>query len=172
MEENRTLVVGFAFATPASAFVNKVLRFRIEDLCARQDEGEQIFVFTQPDLGTLLPYMLRTRTQMIREEEGKPSPTLRIAREAIAFALKYHITRIRIVAAGPHMWRCLRDMKMAMKEAETLLPLVAEKFDTMSWSSWFHESSTQPRTKSPLAWLPRDILLRLMSWEMYKRKAS
>lgn len=162
--------MGFAFATPASAFVNQVLRHRVVDIY--NEQAGEVNIFTHCDLGDLLPPIVRMRMQMTREEEGKPSTTLRMAREAVAFARKYRMTEIRVVAAKPHMWRCLRDIAKAMEEAKINLPIIREDFERMSWFAWFHKSSTQPRTRSPWAWLQRDVLLWLMPWKMYKRIAS
>lgn len=165
----KVLIVAFAFATPPEAFVNGVLR---REVCHLQQNvfADKAWVFTQPDLATGLEDIFKLKT--IDEEEGKPSPTLRIARQAAKWAKELGSSEIHLVGAAPHMWRIVRDMKAVLREAKMKLPVVVERIPEVGWFGWFHKSSTQKRTQSAFAWYQRDLILWLIPYFIYKRIAG
>jgi hypothetical protein len=104
-------IVAFAFGVPDSIWSNRAIA-QIASIKAR-DLGAPIF--TQLDVP--IPYWVAA--DRANEEAGNPPPTLRIAREAVLWAKLRSIEELWVVAAGPHLWRVVRDLKYAIHEAET-----------------------------------------------------
>jgi hypothetical protein len=105
----------------------------------------------------------------------KPTTTLRMARGAVAWAKERGINRLLIVGAKPHLWRCIRDQQMAIKEAGAAITVVSPFTDEIhdtKYSSWFFEGSEQPWCRSVWHWLRRETFLYFMPFFIYKMVAS
>jgi len=153
----KTGIVVFAFGTPAEIPPNKALAISASNEARRYG----LEIFTQVDIkpweGILCTY--------ITEKEGEPPPTWRIAKWAVEQAIKKGLNKLWVFAAAPHRWRCVRDLKMAIKEAG-----MEERISIKVWEPdkkrspnkyWFSDKSTQPRTQSWLKWwIPREFLLK------------
>lgn len=164
-------VVAFAFAVPADVPTNNRLK-TLAERCAKHGASSNIElcpIFTQPDIAIGFDFDV----QFIEEEPNTPSPTLRIAREAVAWAQRRGLRYFWIVAAKPHLWRCVRDLKMAIAEAKAdITLLVPEEIKESKYMSWFEPQSTQYRTQSFGHWWPRELLLYIVPYDIYKHIAN
>lgn len=161
-------IVAYAFGVPATIRANLTIA-RIAANKAHELGGAWIYTqsdvqFKEGDCVTAF-YM--------EEEPGNPPPTLRIARGAVRLAMRDRISKLYIVAAKPHMWRALRDTRMAVKEAGADIEVIpCEEVDQYPDHVWFCPDSTQDRTQTREAWEGRERILRIMPYFIYKRVAS
>lgn len=102
-----------------------------------------------------------------------PPPTLREAREAVVWARERGLTKLWVVAAKPHLPRCLRDLARATEESgvgfELLVPGVILKSQK---AEWFCLGAVETRTKTKGGWLVREWLLMALPFWMYRCVAS
>lgn len=161
-------IVAFAFGTPATIWSNICIR-NIALAYVRRDRA---LVFTQADIQFQTD--LRVSVTYCKEVPGQPPPTLRIAREAIRWALLNRIDSITVVAAKPHLWRCMRDMSMAAKEmgCQWIKIVASTTIDQYQKEQWFCPDSTQPRTQTEKEWRKRERILELMPFFIYRHVAS
>ncbi len=157
-------VVAFAFGTPYTTQANREIR----NIAARCSAP----IFTQQDIQ--FPDIWNMDVTYCVEKSGEPPPTLRIAREAVQWAVRLGIDEVTVVAARPHLWRAMRDMKMALKESGATYILVTKSSEVGQHpdDSWYSADSTQERARSARAFLPREYTLRLMPSWLYKMVAS
>jgi hypothetical protein len=159
-------VVAFAFGAPADLPSNKAIR----ELAEGQARELNCPVFTQLDV-QVSPDIETARAS---ETPGEPPPTLRIAREAVDWAIRGKIERLWVAAATPHRLRCLRDLNEAARERNVricVIPIESPRHLDRN-GVWFNPRSTQIRTRSESAWWSRErLLLRLPFW-IYKRVAK
>lgn len=160
-------IVTFAFGVPNTIRSNQWL-VQITRAKARQLSAP---VYTQEDFGVdPQPGLFITYTE---EERGKPPPTLRIARGAVQWAKQRQITELWIVAARPHLKRCIRDLKYAVTEDKADITVrVSQGIFMFPAAEWFCPDSTQPRTRSRKDWLPRELVLANAPMWLYKKVAS
>lgn len=156
-------VVAFAFGVPYTTQANRQIR----DIAARGSAP----IFTQQDIQ--FPDIWNMDVTYCEEKVGEPPPTLRIAREAVRWAIKMGIDQITVVAAQPHLSRAMRDMKMAVREwGANILVVKSREVGLYHEDSWYSPESTQARARSARAFLPREYILRLMPRWLYKKLAS
>lgn len=116
-------------------------------------------VFTEPGI----------ETDRIGEQPGNPPSTLRFARGAVRWANRNKFDELWVVAAEPHLWRCVRDLKEAVRESgENIDVWVCEEGGQYRDNSWFCNESSQKRTRSAEAWNRRERVLKLMPFFIYK----
>ena len=158
-------IVAFAFGVPETIRSNQC----IAEMASRKALELSAPVYTQRDI-RVEPGIEVMYTE---EEPGNPPPTLRIARGAVRWAKKRGFVELWIVAAKPHLWRCLCDMKAAVREAGGGIVVRAFKeIEQVPEDEWFCSDSTQERTQSREAWNKRERIVRLMPFCIYKRVAS
>lgn len=108
-------IVAFGFAVPETVTSNKQIAEMAEELAALYSAP----IFTQ--------YVVKVVTHAdvtnADDRPNDPPPTLRIARKAVAWAVKRGIEKLFVVAAAPHEWRSMRDMCMAVKESGASIKL-------------------------------------------------
>ncbi|HWA64378.1 MAG TPA: hypothetical protein VG866_00770, partial [Candidatus Paceibacterota bacterium] len=77
-------------------------------------------------------------------------------------------------AALPHLWRCERDLRAAVREARADITVrICEEIRTVGGEEyWYMPDSTQPRVRSAKEWLKREKILLMMPFFLYKRVAS
>lgn len=156
-------VVAFAFGVPYTTQANRQIR----DIVARARAP----IFTQQDIQ--FPDIWNMDVTYCEGEVGGPPPTLRIAREAVHWAIMQNIDEIMVVAAQPHLSRAMRDMRMAVREwGACILVVKSPEVGLYHEDSWYSPESTQARAKSARAFLPREYVLRLMPFWLYKKLAS
>lgn len=156
-------IVAFAFGTPASSKINnRIARTAEQAALTRRNP-----VFTQEEI------TFRSSPIDVTRIAGTEVPTLRIAREAVAWAQKRKLHYICISCALPHLKRCKRDLLNAIREAGATIE-VSTFFDVenSTMDEWFDPASTQKRVHSANTWWPREIALLLMPFWLYKIFAS
>ncbi|HZZ99500.1 MAG TPA: hypothetical protein VFK07_02195 [Candidatus Paceibacterota bacterium] len=159
-------VVVFAFGVPATLRSNRTLAAIAE----REAKSFRAPVFTQLDIQLEDKSVPVTYCQEI---PGEPPPTLRIAREAIRWAIDNKISVLHVAAARPHIWRAVRDLVYARRKAgaDILIVFCKGVLDRPS-GGWFMPESTHPRVRSAWKWYSRDLILRLMPMFIYKKVAG
>jgi hypothetical protein len=159
-------VVAFAFGVPWTIIPN----LRIAEIASQLSRELDAPIYTQldvrPDRGLVVEYA--------EEAPGSPPPTLRIARGAINWAKQNWLTDLWVVAAKPHLWRALRDVREANKEAHMSLGILCphSQIDQYLEYSWYAPASTQEHTRSREQWDKRDKVLKKTPFFIYKRIAS
>ena len=162
-------IVAFAFGTPDSIFPN----WLIAKITLRKARELNAPIYTQRDIRINVLMEPRIEVRYIKEKPDNPPPTLRIARGAVQWAKQHRLTELWVVAAKPHLWRVLRDVQQSVQEDGALIEVhVCEEIKQYSKDSWFWPYSTQKRTRSWKNWWPRELILRLMPFFIYKRVAS
>lgn len=160
-------VVAFAFGKPQSLASNEFISY-IARVKARAMNAP---IYTQSDVP--VPADFEFGVEFIQEEKGKPPPTLRIARGAVVWAKRLELDNFLIVAAKPHLWRCLRDLQAAVCEAGMNIDIECCKMiDPIPDYVWFCQDSTQMRTRSAKSWERRERILRMLSFFIYKMICS
>lgn len=160
-----TGVVAFAFGAPETILSNR----RIAEIASKKARETSGQVYTQIDIrveeGVPVDYT--------EEEPGNPPPTLRIARGAVRWAKRHGLTELWVVAAKPHLWRTLRDVQQAVREAGARIEVqVCKEVEQYPEDSWFCSDSTQDRVRSREAWDKRERILKFMPFFVYKRVAK
>jgi len=158
-------IVPFAFGAPETILSNR----RISQIASENAHELNGRIYTQLDIrideGIPVEYT--------EEEPGSPPPTLRIARGAVQWAMRNKLTDLWVVAAKPHLWRALRDVQQAVREAGARIEVrVCKEIEQYPEDSWFCPDSTQDRVRSREAWDKRENILKLMPFFVYKRFAS
>ena len=163
-------IVAFAFGVPHTLDANTLIAALAVSESRRLD-GD-LPVFTQLDI-QFAPELNIPVTRCTEEPEYPP-PTMRICREAVYWATRERINVLIIVAAGPHVWRCERDLEEAIRDAKARIVIHVCKniFRPQYRERWFSPESTQPRARSFWAFWPWEIVLRLMPMFLYKRVGS
>ncbi len=158
-------IVAFAFGAPYNISSNDLLS-KIASCKARAIKAP---IYTQLDIRI----NFEVKVEYTDEIKGKPPPTFRMARGAVQWAKSQGITELWVCAAEPHLWRCLRDLKYAVREAG--LRIEIRIYKTIEWYSekcWFCPDSTQARTRSRGNWQLREKILRRLPMFLYKFIAS
>ncbi|NLA08243.1 MAG: hypothetical protein GX873_00905 [Parcubacteria group bacterium] len=110
---------------------------------------------------------------IIEEDPENPPTTWQIARGVVRLANQQSIKKILIVAAKPHLWRVLRDVKQAVREAGKEIEVcVCEEIEQYPENSWFCPDSTQDRVRSREKWNKREKILKLIPFFIYKNIAK
>ena len=170
-------VVAFAFGAPWNILAN----WRIADIAtlkARELGFSAIgmnyaMIFTQWDIRIDIPDWMKSNTVYIEEEPKSPPPILRIARWAVQAAKKRGLKELWVVAARPHLRRCIRDTRFAIREADAQIKVrICEEIFNHPREEWFCSESTQERVRSFWKWWPRERILLAMPMWLYKRVAG
>ncbi|MCX6764540.1 MAG: hypothetical protein NTU58_02420 [Candidatus Nealsonbacteria bacterium] len=107
------------------------------------------------------------------ETQGNSPPTLRIARGAVYWAEALELEELWIVAAVPHLWRCERDLKYAVREVGLQIDIhICEDVYKYPEDEWYCFESKQIRTRSQKDWKKRENKLKKMPMFIYKRIAK
>ena len=158
-------IVAFAFGIPKTILSNQ----RISKIASQKARELGAPVYTQRDIyvgsGIEVKYT--------DEKTGSPPPTLRIARDAVQWAKQQGFRELWIVAAKPHLWRCVRDLTQSVREAKTYVAIrVCKEIDEFPEEEWYCSDSTQPRARSRKNWQARERILKLLPFFIYKLVAS
>ena len=158
-------IIAFAFGAPDNILSNRI----ISGIASKKARKLNSHIYTQLDVRIEdgVP------TERIRERSGKPPSTLRFAREAVNWAEQEGIEKLWVVAAKPHLWRALRDVREAVREAGMFTKVLpCKEIGQYPEDSWFCQDSSQKRTRSSKAWDRRERILKCMPWFLYKLIAS
>ena len=101
-------------------------------------------------------------------------PTLRIARWAVEKAVQAGVEHLIVIAAAPHLSRCLRDVRYALKEHKLDVAAATEAQPILDIPNdmWYSVISDQPRTRSPFQWWSREWMLLAMPMWLYAKVAG
>lgn len=159
---DRTGSVAFAFGMPPSLLSNHKIKIRTK----AEMLNRGAIAYTQHDV----PLEAGPNVTVIEESDGPP-PTLRIAQGAAQWARDNELTTLVIICAGPHAWRCGRDMKEALKKngLDHIKILMNPSGDI---GPCFYKDSEQPWTRTWYQWYFRETILRLMPFWLYAKIAG
>lgn len=158
-------VVAFAFGVPETLPSN-ILIARIASQRAHELKAP---VYTQLDIRLATDVDVEYTKEVI----GNPPPTLRIARGAVCWARQRQLTGLWLVAARPHLGRCLRDLKRTIRQnGYNMEVLVCQNVYEYPEEFWYCPDSTQERVRSSEAWGKRERILRIMPFWLYSRVAK
>ncbi len=159
-------IVAFAFGAPETINSNQL----IAHIALQKAREFNAPVYTQLDV-RVEPGIKVTYTD---EKPGQPPPTLRIARGAAQWAKRQGLVELWIVAARPHLWRCVRDLTQSVREAGApiVIRVCNKEIYRFPEDEWFCPDSTQPRARSRKDWQGRERILKFMPFFFYKRVAS
>lgn len=170
MENPRAVVIVFAFGVPHTLRSNR----KIAVIASEKARELDALVYTQLDV-QIEPCIKADRIVYTEEKPGCPPPTLRIARGAVEFAMRNGLDEMWVVAAQPHLWRVLRDIKEALREkrkGDWVRVYVCDEIGQYPEDFWFCHDSTQERTRSCKAWEKRELVLQFLPFCIYKLVAS
>ncbi|OGM97530.1 MAG: hypothetical protein A2735_02240 [Candidatus Yanofskybacteria bacterium RIFCSPHIGHO2_01_FULL_41_21] len=164
-------IVAFAFGKPSLIRSNRI----IAGITAKKAMEDNAPIFTQEDIQ--FPEELNLSVTYIKDKYGKPPSTLQIAKKAVKWAEANFFENLIVVAAGPHMWRCLRDIRRVAREEAGAWYFGAEIYPHPGMcfykkEDWFCMDSTQPWTATEKEWQKRDWAIQFMPWWLYKRMAA
>lgn len=158
-------VVAFAFGVPSSTRTN----LRIARIAMERALIEMAPIYTQRDIAIDSDFPV----EYIEDDQGNPPPTLRIARGAVIWAKRLGIEELWVACASPHLLRCKRDLRYAIRESgANIVVLVCPGVWDHPEEEWYSPESTQPRVRSREAWRKRERIIELMPMFLYKWWAS
>ena len=158
-------IVAFAFGVPCIIRSNQFIAY----IASWQARNFGAPVYTQLDV-CIEPGI---EVQYTDEQADSPPSTLQIARGAIQWAKHLGFTELWIVAAKPHLWRCIRDLTYAVQEAGVQIRIcVCQEIEHYPEDQWFCLASTQERTRSKQGWQKRERFLKLLPMWVYKHVAN
>jgi hypothetical protein len=159
-------VVAFAFGTPYSLLSN----VKLADIASIKALEENAPIYTQKDIRLHTSALV----EYVDQESDRPPSTLRIARGAVKWAQRNGLHILWVVAAEPHIWRALRDLKMAVLEngADIEIRVCQEEINRYTEDTWFCLDSTQERVRTRKAWNKRERIFKWMPFWLYKRIAN
>ncbi len=167
----KTGCVAFAFGGPSNTKANQ----RIAQMACQINITSHPGIYTQMDVDIkTLPkdgYRDRMVVTYTVERPGYPPPTLRIARGAVDWAMSNNVSKLHIACAYPHLWRCKRDMSLAILERNARLKIKICP-EARGKKGWFCKDCTQSRARLRWLWYTREIIIRLMPVWLYKKIAS
>lgn len=167
-KENRLIlgekaaVIAFAFSTQKFG-QNRWISETALKLAAEKNAD----IFTQ---GEFLDIPPGAKVDYVNESFEKPAPTLRIALEAVRWAEKKMVSRFFVVAAPPHLRRCLRDLKYALKLGKSEITLDPYLPVSPKEIRWFTKDTRQARTRFRFLWYLREVVIFLLPW-LYRKLA-
>lgn len=157
-------IVAFAFGVPHDIEPNKI----IAEITSEKARESRASVYTQSDI-KVDPDI---RVEYIGEDESKPPSTLRMAKDAVAWAQERGISTLYVAAAEPHLWRCIRDLTYAITEGKVQIQVeICEKIKQYPEKVWYCKNSLQVRTQSKTKWRVREFILELMPMSLYAKIA-
>lgn len=158
----KSAILAYAFGVPSTIRSNQL----IADIASKKATAlGSATVYTQLDI---VPWPT-VKTVRVKEEPGKPPPTLTIARWGVKQAQEDRVTELWVVGSKPHIWRCLRDTEYAIKEIHAPIRVrYCDEVYSYSEDVWFCPDSTQQRTQSKENWEGREKILEKIPVWMYK----
>ncbi len=158
-------IVPFAFGVPWMILSNH----RIALIASKKAHKLGAPVYTQLDIRI----EAGIEVEFTEEQPGNPPPTLRFARGAVQWALRKNLTDLWIVAAKPHLWRCVRDLTCAIQEEKAQIKIhVCEEINQYPEDEWFCADSMQEWTQSRKNWQSRERIIKIIPFFIYKLIAS
>lgn len=151
-------IVAFAFGMPRNLPSNR----KIAILARAQMRNRGAIVYTQQ----VVPLNADQHTTIPEELAGTPS-TLHIAQGAATWARELGLVEVIIICAGPHAWRCRRDMKEALNHEKINATILVNP--SGGPSPCFYKESEQWWTRTAWQWNVREIFLRCLPFWLYAK---
>lgn len=162
-------IVAFAFGAPETLWSNG--RIAAETWEASRDY--QAPIFTQSDVLIKVPPKGSEGLEYIVQRKRRKPSTLEIARWAAYRAKQKGIDHLLVVAAFPHLERCLRDLRFAVDELGGGIRVVPYKgVYAYAPALWFRRDSLQWRTRYGWRWNATERLLMDLPMAVYVRIAG
>jgi len=183
----KTGLVIFAFGSPGDIESNSMLKAIARDLLEQNPDISRVYTqlalgLTGDDLRGSLNFAKRHKgfngrrlalSIMRQSSIDNHPPTLRIADWAVRQALNNNLDRLLVLAAGPHLPRCWRDVKYAAKKLGSQINITGvEEVKEVPAEMWYSIISEQPRTRSPFQWWSREWILLAMPMCLYAKVAG
>jgi len=151
-------IITFAFGRPSSLPSN-VLLSQYTQMYAKQHSAP---TFTQ--------YDIKIQTGEVTTTAGAVPTTRIIAKRAAKWVRKNNFETIYIVAARPHLRRCIRDIKKECRSINVSpkIIVIPEIYRTPN-TTWFHKQSIQWHTRNAFLWWLRETCLLSLPYTLYKR---
>lgn len=154
-------IVAFAFGVPSAIRSNQI----IAQIASKKAKDQKALVFTQRDVSI----GSHIEVQFVKEVLGSPPSTLFVATEAVKWADKFGLNTLWVAAARPHLWRCMRDLKQAVKESRLNIHVhICQEIGGYTDKDWFCPDSTMERTRNKENWIIRERILKLTPFFLYK----
>jgi len=164
MEETEGIgIVVFAFGAPATILSNRL----IAQISLQKAYEFKAPIYTQFDIGILIESKIKIK--YTDEKLGNPPSTFRIARGAVQWAKQRKFRKLLVVAAKPHLHRCLRDIGYAIHESGVQIDILAcKEVEYYSEDIWFSPASKQRHTRSQRVWNWREKIIGVIPMFLYK----
>ncbi len=157
----KSAVIAFAFSIPWKIKPNIILA----EIASRKAQNFNIPIYTQKDI-FINP---KLEPVYIQDLLNGPPSTLQISFWANYWAQKEKIEKFYVVAARPHIERCLRDLKyVAKKKSLEIEFCVCKEVYQHSEEVWYCLRSEQKHTQTKINWQKRERIIRLLPMWFYK----
>ena len=154
-------ILPFAFGAPEGILSNR----RIASIASKMARDFSAPVYTQLDI--CLDDDIEV--DLTYETPGNPPSTLRFVRGAVQWARRKKITNFLVIAAKPHLWRCVRDLTHVIYEEKINIEInVCKETDQYPEDEWYCPDSKQDRTRSRKKWEKRERLIKIIPFCFYK----
>lgn len=121
-------------------------------------------VFTQTDV----QIEIGIETKYFKQQPNRPPSTLQFVKAVVEWAIAENIGVICVVAAPPHRWRCVRDLRKIIRKSSAKIGVrVSKRTGNHKIAEWFCSNSEQLRTQFRILWWPRELILRIMPFWFY-----
>ncbi len=161
----KNIIIAFAFGVPANILSN----INIATIASNKAKKLGSPIYTQIDI----QINSDVEVKYIEEKPDNLPTTLRMARGVVQLSVQNGYNEIWIVAAKPHLWRCIRDLNEAIREYNTNIKIkICEEIYKYSANEWFCKDSKQTRTRSQFNWWIREVIIKLIPFSIYKKIAN
>lgn len=164
-------VVAFAFGMPSTVHSNILIADIARDVARNLgNHDHQILpVFTQTGVRIEAVGQLDIPVEYLEQSRRYTPTTLQVARGAVRWAMRRGITKIIVVAARPHLKRCMRDMSSTIHGVGAEIEVTYSRHVNMvPIEDWFCQDSLQPRTRSRRRWWIKESILKVVPFFIYK----
>ena len=121
-------------------------------------------IFTQNDVARYLSDV--KQPVLIAEENERYLSTLGIVLAFKKVAQQHRWKRVFVIAVPPHVWRCSRDLR---KMGFDVLDDRSYFKDAYRSSFWYNRKDPQLWVRGRIRWWSREIVLRLLPWNIYSK---
>lgn len=162
MKEKPDVVVAFAFGAFLAKDIFQSPNYWMAEQAKTLALRYEIPIVTQGDVALFLEDDKKIKVFNAQKDIKKYISSLKIAEEAKKMAVEHGWKKVAVIATPQHHRRCMRDLKKVGFSCRYFWNM------TPAWG-WYSSKSTQRWTRSPWLWWPREILLRLIPWWLYKK---
>ena len=162
---DRIGIVAFAFGLPPRTITNKIIAY----IASQNADRCRAPIYTE----TNIPVDVAKRISWHPGNFGEPVALLDLAMGAAEWAEKNSLDKLLVATAKPALGRAMRDLKHALNERGVSIKVEpCIEIDFYYRGVWFSPESVLARSRFPLVWWSREIILRFLPMFLYKRVAS